>query len=94
MSDYMLAPGARLEVGPGGRLEESLGACCSGCASGQGGCGNSDLGSTRGGGGTHPTMLNGWTITAWGHDVTVPAVAVGAIGVWWLFFRKKKRRRR
>lgn len=30
---YMLAPGARLMVGPHGQLEESLGACCSSCAS-------------------------------------------------------------
>lgn len=32
---YMLAPGARLMVGPHGRLEESLGACCSSCAQGK-----------------------------------------------------------
>ena len=34
MSDYMLAPGARLEVGPHGKLYESVGACCASCASG------------------------------------------------------------
>jgi LPXTG-motif cell wall-anchored protein len=31
---YMLAPGARLEVGPGGRMYESMGACCAPCARG------------------------------------------------------------
>lgn len=31
---YMLAPGARLYVGPHGQMEESLGACCAPCASG------------------------------------------------------------
>lgn len=34
MSEYMLAPGARLEIGPGGKPYESLGACCSACAQG------------------------------------------------------------
>lgn len=37
MSDYMLAPGARLEIGSHGTPYEtlgSLGACCSGCANG------------------------------------------------------------
>lgn len=29
---YMLAPGARLVVGPGGQLEETLGLGCSSCA--------------------------------------------------------------
>lgn len=32
MSEYMLAPGARLEIGPGGKPYESLGACCASCA--------------------------------------------------------------
>jgi len=35
MSEYMMMPGARLEVGPGGKPYETLGgACCSSCASG------------------------------------------------------------
>ncbi len=29
---YDMTPGARLEIGPGGRPEESMGACCSSCA--------------------------------------------------------------
>lgn len=32
---YLIKPGARLMVGPGGQLEESLGACCQPCARGQ-----------------------------------------------------------
>lgn len=32
---YMLAPGARLYVGPRGQMEESLGACCAPCAQGR-----------------------------------------------------------
>jgi len=34
MSEYMMMPGARLEIGPGGKPYESLGACCSSCARG------------------------------------------------------------
>jgi len=37
---YMLAPGARLEVGPGGRMYESMGACS--CPSGRTGLGALD----------------------------------------------------
>lgn len=33
---YMLAPGARLYVGPHGQMEESLGSCCAPCATGLG----------------------------------------------------------
>jgi hypothetical protein len=38
MSSYIMLPGARLEIGPHGRPEESLGACCSACASGASKC--------------------------------------------------------
>lgn len=34
MSDYVMMPGARLEIGPGGKPYESLGACCASCAMG------------------------------------------------------------
>lgn len=79
MSDYILAPGARLEIGPHGKPYESLGACCAGCAGG-GTCGAT-------------SSLGALTFTAWG--VQIPTVAVlGAAGLaaWWLFFRKKHRR--
>lgn len=34
MSEYVMDAGARLELGPGGKPYEELGACCAGCASG------------------------------------------------------------
>ena len=43
---YMLAPGARLYVGPHGQMEESLGACCSSCATSGGSCATG-LGATK-----------------------------------------------
>ena len=32
---YIMMPGSRLSIGPHGRPEESLGACCTNCASGK-----------------------------------------------------------
>lgn len=43
---YMLAPGARLYVGPHGQMEESLGACCPSCATSGGSCATG-LGATK-----------------------------------------------
>ena len=40
---YIMLPGARLYIGPHGRPEESLGACCSNCASGRS-CSGAPLG--------------------------------------------------
>jgi hypothetical protein len=31
MSEYIMDPGARLEIGPGGKPYEELGACCAAC---------------------------------------------------------------
>lgn len=39
MSEYIMAPGARLEVGPGGKPYESMGACCAACSSSPSGLG-------------------------------------------------------
>ncbi len=76
MSDYMLAPGARLEIGPGGKpyetlgtLEYPLGACCAGCANGVG-----------------DFSIGGMTIP------TYAVVGAAGLAAWWLFFRKKHRR--
>ena len=41
-SDYMMLPGARLELGPHGTPYEQLGACCAACAVGRP-CGTGDL---------------------------------------------------
>ena len=100
MSDYMLAPGARLEVGPHGKLyetlgdmvphrpmyeygegqyvygaaNESLGACCQGCAAGNASCGHKPLGLSIG------------SVT-----ISTPLLLVGAgLAAYLLFFRKKR----
>jgi hypothetical protein len=74
MSEYMMMPGARLEIGPGGKPYETLGAvpvapCCSACAKGGRRCGA--LGSD----------------SAVFDLVTNPLVLVAAgVFVWWKFF--------
>lgn len=47
MSQYIMLPGAELEIGPGGKPYETLGACCAGCASGSNceGVGNDTAGA-------------------------------------------------
>lgn len=80
MSDYVMLPGARLEIGPNGQPEESLGACCSACASGASKCAGSGLGDL--------------TFYAWGHKIPTPLVlGTAALGVYALFFRNSRRRR-
>lgn len=78
MSDYMLAPGARLEIGPHGTPYETLGACCAGCAGGKGCGGAKAVGDFTVAGVVVPMAL-----VTWG--------AIG-LGAWWLFLRKKHRR--
>jgi hypothetical protein len=82
MSDYVMLPGARLEIGPGGKPYETLGAvpvapCCSACAKGGRRCGA--LGSD----------------SAVFDLVTNPLVLVaGGLFVWWKFFGGDKVLRR
>ncbi|HLU38118.1 MAG TPA: hypothetical protein VK081_01960 [Planctomycetota bacterium] len=73
---YMLAPGARLYVGPRGQMEESLGACCAPCAQGRP-C--ASLGAVDKSGNAQPSLKmlarQNRTIT----DTLVPAGAGGGL---------------
>jgi hypothetical protein len=89
---YMLAPGARLEIGPGGQLDEtlgSLGACCAACESA------APLGATKS---PRPSaaILNAVAAQAQRSNVKKMLVvgAIGAAGLGAVLLLRRRRRRR
>jgi MYXO-CTERM domain-containing protein len=99
MSEYILDPGARLDLGPGGTPYEELGACCASCAKGATRCSRGGLGAdkssvlTAGGGGT--IVIPGGAISPTSSSSALPMIlGLGAVGVVGFFAVRWIRRRR
>lgn len=88
MSEYIMTPGARLDIGPGGKPFESLGACCKGCANG------TSLGATA----TDKALVpNTFAATPTNVASSIPvsaylaAAGLGVVGLV-VYLRRRKRR--
>ncbi len=94
---YMLAPGARLYIGPHGQPEESLGACCASCASG-GPCATG-LGATKTAtlaaltaGNAGVNMAAQATAASTSHKMLAVGVLAGVAALGALYLARHKRR--
>ena len=67
MSDYIMAPGARLEVSNRGQLYETLGSCCASCEAGRPcrGSGSKSMGGIGSSAGTVGVLAFGVVVLYW-----------------------------